>query len=203
MSNLGLEHALAETGIEFRRAQVGDRHVLAMLNEVGGVLGGETSGHILCLDKTTTGDGLISALQVLSVMKQTGAGLAELGAGMRKYPQVLLNVRVARRFDPLQEPTVVKNRARSGTPLRWARAHRAAGLRNRTRDSGDGGGLRRESGEAGRRAISRRWSSRPRRSRATLAPEDLQLGRRAANLRRLFPQGKCPKVAYASSDGRG
>jgi phosphoglucosamine mutase len=108
MSNLGLEHALAETGIEFRRAQVGDRHVLAMLNEVGGVLGGETSGHILCLDKTTTGDGLISALQVLSVMKQTGAGLAELGAGMRKYPQVLLNVRVARRFDPLQEPTVVK-----------------------------------------------------------------------------------------------
>jgi phosphoglucosamine mutase len=104
MSNLGLEHALAETGIEFRRAQVGDRHVLAMLNEVGGVLGGETSGHILCLDKTTTGDGLISALQVLSVMKQTGAGLAELGAGMRKYPQVLLNVR----FDPLQEPTVVK-----------------------------------------------------------------------------------------------
>jgi phosphoglucosamine mutase len=108
MSNLGLEHALAEIGVEFRRAQVGDRHVLAMLNEVGGTLGGETSGHILCLDKTTTGDGLISALQVLAVMKQTGAGLAELGAGMRKYPQVLLNVRVAERFDPLQEPTVVK-----------------------------------------------------------------------------------------------
>src|SRR5450631_4498475 len=108
MSNLGLEHALAELGIEFRRAQVGDRHVLAMLNEVGGTLGGETSGHILCLDKTTTGDGLISALQVLAVMKQTGAGLAELAAGMRRYPQVLLNVRVAKRFDPLQEPTVVK-----------------------------------------------------------------------------------------------
>jgi len=108
MSNLGLEHALAELGIEFHRAQVGDRHVLAMLNEVGGNLGGETSGHILCLDKTTTGDGLISALQVLRVMKQTGAGLAELSAGMRKYPQVLLNVRVVDRFDPLQEPTVVK-----------------------------------------------------------------------------------------------
>jgi phosphoglucosamine mutase len=75
---------------------------------VGGTLGGETSGHILCLDKTTTGDGLVSALQVLSVMKRTGAGLAELSAGMRKYPQVLLNVRVATRFDPLQEPTVVK-----------------------------------------------------------------------------------------------
>jgi len=108
MSNLGLEHAFAELGIEFLRAQVGDRYVLAMLNEVGGKLGGETSGHILCLDKTTTGDGLISALQVLSIMKQTGAGLAELAAGMRKYPQLLLNVRVAKRFDPLAEPTVVE-----------------------------------------------------------------------------------------------
>ena len=108
MSNLGLEHGLAEIGVKFSRAQVGDRYVLAMLNEVGGTLGGETSGHILCLDKTTTGDGLISALQVLAVMKQTGAGLAELAAGMRKYPQVLLNVRVAKRFDPLQEPAVLK-----------------------------------------------------------------------------------------------
>ncbi|HXC09184.1 MAG TPA: phosphoglucosamine mutase [Steroidobacteraceae bacterium] len=108
MSNLGLEHGLAEIGVKFSRAQVGDRYVLAMLNDVGGTLGGETSGHILCLDKTTTGDGLISALQVLAVMKQTGAGLAELAAGMRKYPQVLLNVRVAKRFDPLQEPAVLK-----------------------------------------------------------------------------------------------
>jgi phosphoglucosamine mutase len=108
MSNLGLEHAFAELGINFLRAQVGDRYVMAMLNEVGGNLGGETSGHILCLDKTTTGDGLISALQVLTVMKQTGAGLAELAAGMRKYPQLLLNVRVAKRFDPLAEPTVVE-----------------------------------------------------------------------------------------------
>lgn len=106
MSNLGLEHALAERGIEFRRAQVGDRYVLAMLHEVGGTLGGETSGHILCLDKTTTGDGLISALQVLAVMKSTGAGLAELCAAMPKYPQVLVNVRVARRFDPMTAPSV-------------------------------------------------------------------------------------------------
>ena len=108
MSNLGLEHALEARSIEFKRAQVGDRNVLTMLNQTRGTLGGETSGHILCLDKTTTGDGLVSALQVLSVMKRTGAGLAELSAGMRKYPQVLLNVRVATRFDPLQEPTVVK-----------------------------------------------------------------------------------------------
>ena len=108
MSNLGLEHALAEHGIAFRRAQVGDRHVLSMLNESGGTLGGETSGHILCLDKTTTGDGLVSALQVLAVMRATGKGLAELAAPMRKYPQVLLNVRVARRFDPMTEPSVVE-----------------------------------------------------------------------------------------------
>jgi phosphoglucosamine mutase len=107
MSNLGLEHAFAERGIEFRRAQVGDRYVLAMLNEAGGTLGGETSGHILCLDKTTTGDGLVSALQVLAVMKQAGAGLAELSAAMHKYPQLLLNVRVATRFDPMTEPKVV------------------------------------------------------------------------------------------------
>jgi phosphoglucosamine mutase len=106
MSNLGLEHGLAERGIDFRRAQVGDRYVLGMLNETGGTLGGETSGHILCLDKTTTGDGLVSALQVLAVMKATGAGLAELAAPMRKYPQVILNVRVARRFDPMAEPSV-------------------------------------------------------------------------------------------------
>jgi phosphoglucosamine mutase len=107
MSNLGLEHALAERGIDFRRAQVGDRYVLALLNESGGILGGETSGHIVCLDKTTTGDGLVSALQVLAVMKSTGAGLAELAAPMPRYPQVLKNVRVARRFDPMAEPTVV------------------------------------------------------------------------------------------------
>jgi phosphoglucosamine mutase len=106
MSNLGLEHALAARGIEFRRSLVGDRQVLAMLNETGGTLGGETSGHILCLDKTTTGDGLISALQVLAIMKQTGAGLAELAAPMRKYPQVLLNVRVAKQSDPLSHPSV-------------------------------------------------------------------------------------------------
>jgi phosphoglucosamine mutase len=100
MSNLGLEVALRESGIDFLRAPVGDRYVLAMLRDTGGTLGGETSGHILCLDKTTTGDGLVSALQVISVMKQTGRSLAELASGMKKFPQVLLNVKVAKRFDP-------------------------------------------------------------------------------------------------------
>jgi phosphoglucosamine mutase len=108
MSNLGLEHALAERGIAFLRAQVGDRNVLATLNEAKATLGGETSGHILCLDKTTTGDGLISALQVLAIMKQTQSSLAELAAPMKKYPQVLLNVRVEKRFDPLLEPSIVR-----------------------------------------------------------------------------------------------
>jgi phosphoglucosamine mutase len=106
MSNLGLEVALRERGIGFRRAAVGDRHVLAMLKETGAVLGGETSGHILCLDRATTGDALVSALQVLDIMKRTGHSLAQLAAGMSRFPQVLLNVRVARRFDPLAVPAV-------------------------------------------------------------------------------------------------
>jgi phosphoglucosamine mutase len=99
MSNLGLEHALAKEGVEFRRARVGDRYVLEMLKETGGVLGGESSGHLLCLDRTTTGDALIAALQVLAIMKQTGRSLAELAAPMPKYPQVLENVRTARKID--------------------------------------------------------------------------------------------------------
>ncbi|MBV8784959.1 MAG: phosphoglucosamine mutase [Gammaproteobacteria bacterium] len=106
MSNLGLELALRAADIEFRRAAVGDRYVLALLRETRGILGGETSGHILCLDKTTTGDGLVSALQVLAAMKRSGRELAELTAGMRRFPQVLLNVRVAERFDPLKVPAV-------------------------------------------------------------------------------------------------
>ncbi len=100
MSNLGLEHALEKQGIAFHRAKVGDRYVLEMLRQTGGVLGGESSGHLLCLDRTTTGDALISALQVLAIMKQTGRSLAELAAPMQKYPQVLENVRVAKRIDP-------------------------------------------------------------------------------------------------------
>jgi len=106
MTNLGLEVAFRESGIEFMRAPVGDRYVLAMLRDSGGTLGGETSGHILCLDKTTTGDGLVSGLQVLGVMKKTGRSLAELSSGMRKFPQVLLNVKVAKRFDPSTVPSV-------------------------------------------------------------------------------------------------
>jgi phosphoglucosamine mutase len=104
MSNLGLEVALRKQGIEFKRAQVGDRYVLGMLRETGGEVGGETSGHILLLDKTTTGDALMAALQVLAVMRETKQGLAELAAGMPRFPQTMINVKIAKRFDPRTSP---------------------------------------------------------------------------------------------------
>ena len=100
MSNLGLEHALRDRDIDFRRAAVGDRYVLETLRSTGGVIGGETSGHMLVLDKTTTGDGLISALQVLAIMKESGKKLSELVSGMPKYPQTMVNVRMEQRMDP-------------------------------------------------------------------------------------------------------
>ena len=106
MTNLGLEVALRQQGIEFRRAQVGDRYVLSMLREHGGEVGGEASGHILLLDKTTTGDALMAALQVLAVMRETGQGLAELAVGMPRFPQTMINVKVAKRFDPKTIPEV-------------------------------------------------------------------------------------------------
>jgi phosphoglucosamine mutase len=106
MSNLGLEHALGEAGIEFRRAQVGDRYVLEALRESGGNIGGEASGHMLVLDQTTTGDGLVCALQVLAIMKRSGKKLSELVAGMPKYPQVMVNVRTEKRFDPNQSVVI-------------------------------------------------------------------------------------------------
>ena len=106
MSNLGLEHALRSQGIEFRRAAVGDRYVLEELHGAGGILGGETSGHTICLDKTTTGDGLVTALQVLAVMKRTGKPLSELVGGMPRYPQTMVNVRTGQRVDPTGIPAI-------------------------------------------------------------------------------------------------
>lgn len=100
MSNLGLQRALEQKGIEFLRTRVGDRYVLETLHETGGMLGGETSGHVICLDQTTTGDGLIAGLQVLAIMRRTGRKLSELAAGMRKYPQTMLNVTTEKRMDP-------------------------------------------------------------------------------------------------------
>ena len=97
MSNLGLEHALERDGIGFLRARVGDRYVLELLRRECGLIGGESSGHVVCLDRTTTGDGIVSALQVLERMVRTRLPLGELRGGMRKYPQHMINVPVARR----------------------------------------------------------------------------------------------------------
>lgn len=99
MSNLALQHAFEKMGIPFARANVGDRYVLELLNEKAWLLGGENSGHILCLDKHSSGDGIISALQVLHAITANGQTLAELVQGIRLYPQVLINVRIEQHID--------------------------------------------------------------------------------------------------------
>ncbi|MEP7044790.1 MAG: phosphoglucosamine mutase [Dokdonella sp.] len=95
MSNYGLERAMRETQVAFVRANVGDRYVLQQLKQHGGVLGGETSGHILTLDRTTSGDAIVAALQVLEVLVRNGVRLDEAVAGMRKVAQTTVNIRVA------------------------------------------------------------------------------------------------------------
>jgi len=99
MSNLGMEHALSCLGLTLKRARVGDRYVVEMMHAHGSLLGGEGSGHIICRDRTTTGDGIVGALQVIAEMVQTGKSLHELKQGMEKYPQILLNVKVNGRVD--------------------------------------------------------------------------------------------------------
>ena len=99
MTNLAVEHAFAGSGIPFERARVGDRYVLEMLQKNDWQIGGEGSGHIICLDRHSTGDGIVSALQVLTAMRQENATLAELTKDLVLYPQVLVNVRVAKQFE--------------------------------------------------------------------------------------------------------
>lgn len=106
MSNLGLEHALQSLGIEFKRAPVGDRYVIEMLSQGGWTLGGESSGHIVCLDRMTTGDGIVSALQVLAAMVKSGRSLHELKAGMKKYPQCMINVPMNKTFNFMADTSI-------------------------------------------------------------------------------------------------
>jgi phosphoglucosamine mutase len=106
MSNLGLEQAIRTLGLGFERANVGDRYVLEKLRDGGWTLGGESSGHIICLDLTTTGDGIISALQVLEAMAGGSQTLAELKIGMNKFPQKLVNVRMQQKMDVMAIPAV-------------------------------------------------------------------------------------------------
>jgi phosphoglucosamine mutase len=99
MTNLGMEHALEKLKIPFDRAKVGDRYVLEMLNERGWQVGGEGSGHILCLDRHSTGDGIVSALQVLLALRMSKSTLGDFTRELTLYPQVLINVPVAKDFD--------------------------------------------------------------------------------------------------------
>ena len=106
MSNMGLEIALKNLGIPFVRAKVGDRYVLEMLVEKNWRLGAENSGHVLLLDKTTTGDGIVAGLQVLAAMVRNNMSLADLCSGMTMLPQILINVRFSGKNDPLMNPEV-------------------------------------------------------------------------------------------------
>jgi phosphoglucosamine mutase len=108
MTNLALERALEQMSVPFARARVGDRYVLEMLQEKDWQLGGENSGHIICLDKHTTGDGIVSALQVLSAIRANAASLAKLCQGLSLYPQELVNVRVPTGFDWQKQPGIAR-----------------------------------------------------------------------------------------------
>jgi phosphoglucosamine mutase len=110
MTNMALEVALREMGIGFARAKVGDRYVLEILQEKGWLVGGEGSGHLLFLDKHTTGDGIVSALQVLSALKRSGKSLAEATADLQLYPQTLINVKVSPGFEWQKNAAVVSEK---------------------------------------------------------------------------------------------
>ncbi|HET9483301.1 MAG TPA: phosphoglucosamine mutase [Xanthomonadales bacterium] len=111
MTNFGLERALGGRGVGFLRARVGDRYVHAALTEHGGVLGGEASGHILCLDRLSTGDGIVSALQVLDALVRGGARLAEVRTGLERFPQKTVNVRTTAGAGVVAHPAVEAARA--------------------------------------------------------------------------------------------
>jgi phosphoglucosamine mutase len=106
MTNLGMEHALAKLGVPVVRARVGDRYVLEMLIERGWKLGGENSGHIICLDRHTTGDGIVSALQVMAALRLQQASLERACTDLTLYPQTLVNVRLPSGFDWQQRPEI-------------------------------------------------------------------------------------------------
>jgi len=106
MTNLGLEHALASMNIPFARAGVGDRFVMELLKENDWQIGGENSGHIICLDRVTTGDAIVAALEVLSVVRQSGEPLSKLRADMQMYPQVLKNVPLTKKVDISDNPAI-------------------------------------------------------------------------------------------------
>jgi phosphoglucosamine mutase len=106
MSNLGLERSLENLNIPFARANVGDRYVLELLKQKNWTLGGESSGHMICLEQTTTGDGIIAALQILRIMMQQESSLYDLQKDMLYFPQTLINVRLEKKYDVLSDPKI-------------------------------------------------------------------------------------------------
>src|SRR5690606_11332498 len=117
MTNLAFENAMRRLGVAFGRARVGDRYVLELMRERGWPLGGENSGHLICLEKDTTGDGIVSALRARPAMREAGASLAELTAELVMYPQVLLNVAVPRGFDWKAHAAVARAREQAEKAL--------------------------------------------------------------------------------------
>ena len=117
MSNMGLELALKAADIKFTRAKVGDRYVMHELEANGWILGGEPSGHILCLDKSRTGDAIIAGLQVLAVMEARGKALSDLTEGFEKLPQKLVNVRLSKMQDPFEHEELVAAFAKAQATL--------------------------------------------------------------------------------------
>ena len=111
MSNLGMEHALEDLGVVLKRANVGDRYVMEMMLNYDSNLGGESSGHIICRDRTSTGDGIVAALQVMTEMRQSGKTLGELKVGMEKYPQKLINVKIRDKVNIDEIPSVMTVKA--------------------------------------------------------------------------------------------
>jgi phosphoglucosamine mutase len=111
MTNFGFEQAMGRLGVGFGRAAVGDRYVLEMLRSKAWLLGGESSGHLLCLDHHSTGDATISALQVLAAIRRSGRGLAEMCSDLQMLPQSLINVPVERGFDWNSHPGLARGRA--------------------------------------------------------------------------------------------
>jgi phosphoglucosamine mutase len=117
MTNLALERAVERLGVGFARAAVGDRYVLEMMHQKRWLLGAENSGHIICLDRHTTGDGIVSALQVLAALRQADSSLADFLRELVMYPQRLINVKVPRGFAWKDDPRIVAEVAATESSL--------------------------------------------------------------------------------------
>ena len=142
MSNLGFEQALARRGIPLARAKVGDRYVLERMQAQGWLLGGENSGHIICLDKHTTGDAIVAALAVLRALIEQKQTLAEATAAVTMFPQRLINVPVRRGWDWHAKRDREARRARRRRDAGRRRPRAAASVRHRARAARDGRGAR-------------------------------------------------------------